>query len=252
MKPGQERAGLTGLLRSDEQCQSPTGFHQARGDGQDGFEALNRAQGHDIKGDPMQGFCAGGLYIDIRQCKGADHLTQKSRLLVIGLNQRQCSVRRPQFDGQSRKTCTGAHISESHSVTGGTGRATARKQVPCGEEGFAEVTGYDLSFIADCRQVDTRVPAEKYIDIRRYTIQVVGRQNSRFLTAPQHRFGMTMVCGCIRTEERLQQFGDAFNAHGISDCRMPMREKHHRSGRRTHQGPRSMCERRGLASAGPG
>jgi hypothetical protein len=40
--------------------------------------------------------------------------------------------------------------------------------VACGEEAFAEVAGDDLFFVADGGQVDAGVPAEKYIDVRRY------------------------------------------------------------------------------------
>jgi hypothetical protein len=64
-----------------------------------------------------------------------------------------------------------------------------------GEEGFAEVAGDDFFGIADGGEVNAGVPAEEYIDVRRYTVQLRRRQNSRFLTGPSARFGMTRVCG---------------------------------------------------------
>jgi hypothetical protein len=38
-----------------------------------------------------------------------------------------------------------------------------------GEEAFAEVAGDDILGVADGGQVDAGVPAEEYIDVRRYT-----------------------------------------------------------------------------------
>ena len=41
-----------------------------------------------------------------------------------------------------------------------------------GEEAFAEVAGHYLFPVANGGQVDARVPAEKYIDVRRYIMQL--------------------------------------------------------------------------------
>jgi hypothetical protein len=38
-----------------------------------------------------------------------------------------------------------------------------------GEQAFAEVAGDDILGVADGGQVDAGVPAEEYIDVRRYT-----------------------------------------------------------------------------------
>jgi hypothetical protein len=35
----------------------------------------------------------------------------------------------------------------------------------------------------------------EYIDVRRYTLELGGGQDSRFLTGPSAPFGMTRVCG---------------------------------------------------------
>ncbi len=56
-------------------------------------------------------------------------------------------------------------------------RGRAWEEVAGGEEGFAEVAGYDFFWIANGSQVDPGVPAEEYIDVRRYMLieVVVGR-----------------------------------------------------------------------------
>jgi hypothetical protein len=41
-----------------------------------------------------------------------------------------------------------------------------------GEEGLAEVAGDDVFGVADGGQVDAGVPAQKYIDVRRYMLQL--------------------------------------------------------------------------------
>jgi hypothetical protein len=89
-----------------------------------------------------------------------------------------------------------------------------------GEEAFAEVTSDDFFGIADCGEVDAGVPAEKYIDVRRYMLELRGRENSRFLTGPLARFGMTRVLGSGRVKEWFEQFGDAGIGHEVFDCRL--------------------------------
>jgi hypothetical protein len=49
-----------------------------------------------------------------------------------------------------------------------------------GEEGFAEVAGDDFFYVADSGEVDAGVPAEEYIDVRRYMLELGGREDSRF------------------------------------------------------------------------
>jgi hypothetical protein len=41
-----------------------------------------------------------------------------------------------------------------------------------GEEAFAEVAGDDVFWVADGGEVDAGVPAEKYIDVGRYIVQL--------------------------------------------------------------------------------
>ena len=83
-----------------------------------------------------------------------------------------------------------------------------------GEEAFAEVAGDDFFGVADGGEVDAGVPAEEYIDVRRYMMQLGGGQDSRPL-AGCRRFGMTMGCGVSgRADEGLEEFGNAGGVHG--------------------------------------
>jgi len=74
-----------------------------------------------------------------------------------------------------------------------------REQVAGSEEGFAKVAGDDLFGIADGSEIYARIPAEKYIDVRRYTMieSVIGR--------------WSLVVGL--GQERPEQFGDAGGIH---------------------------------------
>ena len=60
-----------------------------------------------------------------------------------------------------------------------------------GEKALAEMASDDVLGVADGGQIDAGVPAEEYIDVRRYTLQLRGGQDSRFLTESLTRFGMT-------------------------------------------------------------
>ena len=60
-----------------------------------------------------------------------------------------------------------------------------------GEEGFAEVAGDYFFWIPDGGEVDAGVPVEEYIDVRRYMLELGGREDSRFLA--MRPLGMTRV-----------------------------------------------------------
>jgi len=80
-----------------------------------------------------------------------------------------------------------------------------REEVAGGEEGFAEVAGDDFFWIADGGEIDAGVPAEEYIDICRYTIE---------LSLGEHRLLVAALSEMTRREEGLEQFGDAGGLHG--------------------------------------
>jgi hypothetical protein len=88
------------------------------------------------------------------------------------------------------------------------------EQVTGGEEALAEVTGDDFFRVTDGGEVDAGVPTKKYIDVRRYMMQLSGGQDSRPL-AGCRRFGRTTGCGVWgRADEGLEQLGNAGGVHG--------------------------------------
>jgi hypothetical protein len=72
-------------------------------------------------------------------------------------------------------------------------RVNIGEEVAGGEEGFAEVAGDYFFGIADGGEVDSRVPVEEYIDVRRYMLELSRREDSGFLTGPSAQFGMTRI-----------------------------------------------------------
>jgi len=76
------------------------------------------------------------------------------------------------------------------------------------------VAGYDFFWVADGCEVDAGVPAEEYIDVRRYVLELGRGEDSRFLAGPSARLGMTIVWDW--SQERFEQFGDAGGVHELS------------------------------------
>jgi len=62
-------------------------MHQAGGDGEDCVEPFDGSKGDDVGGGFGEGFGAGGNYIDVRQCKGADYFAEECSFLMIGFDQ---------------------------------------------------------------------------------------------------------------------------------------------------------------------
>jgi len=106
-----------------------------------------------------------------------------------------------------------------------------------GEEAFAEVAGDDGFGFADGGQVDAGIPAKKYIDVRRYILQLCWGQDGGSLSGFR-RLGMTGLCLCGTrisgdrdrpAEEGDQQVGDAGDVHGsriqIVDGRLQIWER---------------------------
>jgi len=170
------------LSGADQQSQAASGDDQAGGDGECATESLDSAEDDDVeRGVGGEGFGTAGEYIDVRQCKGTDKFTQEGGFLVVGLDQSERDVRGPELEGYAGEAGAGADVGD-----GGTGqifqhrghrgrRGNAGEQMAGGEEGFAEVAGDDFFRVADRGQVDAGIPAEEYIDIRRYVPQLSGR-----------------------------------------------------------------------------
>ena len=160
-----------------------SGADQGSSCGEDGFEAFYGSQGYYVVGRTGQSFGAGGLYIDVRQCKGAGDFAEEGGLLLVGLDQREGDVGRPELDGDAGESGAGAEVGyvKVFHRQGRRGRGGTGEQMSCREQAFAEVAGYDLFRVADCGQVDAGIPVHQYIDVHRYTMQLGWRQDSRFL-----------------------------------------------------------------------
>lgn len=167
--------GLGELGLAYQESQAAFGCDQAGGDRQDRFEALDCAEGDHVEGRAGQGFGAGGLYIDVRQCKGAGDLFQECGFFVVGFDEGKRDLRRPEFDGDAGESGAGAYVGHSDPTHHRGHRGTQRKEVAGGEEAFAEVAGDDFFFVADGGEIHAGIPALEYIDVRRYIREVVGR-----------------------------------------------------------------------------
>ncbi len=113
------------------------GSEEARGQGENLVELLDGTEGDDVGGTELtllmlgeHGFLllAGmtrvgktsqdgsrtlGYYIDLRQCKGADYLAEESGFLVIGFDERQVDLGRPDFYRKSGESSAGAEIDDA-------------------------------------------------------------------------------------------------------------------------------------------
>ena len=211
---GQGGAGGGLLSGAYEEGQAAGWSYQGCGCREGGFETFHGAQGYKVVaviygygfGD---GFGAGVLYIDVRQCKSAGDLFQECGLLVVGFDKGEGDLGRPELDGEAGEPGAGAEVGDFVNFQR-SGRGGDRwEQMPGCEQALAEVAGYDFFGIADGSEVDAGVPAEQYIDVRRYTLQLSGGQDSRFLVASL--LGMTR--GGAGREEWVEQFGDAGLVH---------------------------------------
>ena len=170
---------------------------------------LDGAEGDYVEG-LSDGFGASVLYIDVRQCKSAGDFAEEGGFLVIGFDESEGEVGGPEFYRNAGESGAGAEVGEAgegrlslvvgrvkifHHRGHRGHRVNTGEQVAGGEEGFAEVAGDYFFWVADGGEVDAGVPAEEYIDVRRYMLELCGGQDSRFLIGPLALFGMTRVWG---------------------------------------------------------
>jgi len=100
------------LRGTDEDGQAASGGEEAEGQRKSPVELFDSAEGHNV-GDPVgDNFGAFGDYIDVRQCKCADDFAEKSCLPVIGFDESQLNLGRPDFYGKTGKTGTGAEVED--------------------------------------------------------------------------------------------------------------------------------------------
>lgn len=120
------RLELGELSGADQHGEAPCIRYQGRGDREDGGEAFHGAQGDHVIRVCGQGLGASILYIDVGQCKSADHLTEEGGLLVVGFDERERDVGRPEFDGEAGESGTGAQVGNSRSLHHRGQRGTRR------------------------------------------------------------------------------------------------------------------------------
>ena len=89
------------LSLADEEGEATLGCDQARGDREGVLEAFDCAEGYYFGGRVLIVFGAAGEYIDVHQCKCSGDLAQEGCFLLVGLDQGQLDVGRPDFDGET-------------------------------------------------------------------------------------------------------------------------------------------------------
>jgi hypothetical protein len=107
----EELKGAVGLGLADEEGEAASGGEEAGGDGESGFEAFDSTQGDDcgLRGEVLG---AGGEYIDIRQCKGADGFAEEGGLFLVGFDEGGVEMRCPDLDRKARESGAGTEVDE--------------------------------------------------------------------------------------------------------------------------------------------
>ena len=163
------------LGRSYEEGEGSVGGQEGGGGGEDLFEAFDGAEGHEVGAREVwlggEGFGAGGDHIDVGKCKGAGHFAEEGGFPVIGFDEGEVEVGRPDFEREGGESGTGTDIEDfrwrpiDFNVRGelGSRRDEWRrgKKMASEEERFAEVAGHDFLFLADGGEVDAGVPTEQ-------------------------------------------------------------------------------------------
>ena len=92
--------GLVQLRGADQKSQAACGSCEATGDAEGVSEVFDGAEGdHIVSLRGGLGTCV--LYIDVRQCKRAHHFAEEGGFLVVGLDEGEGDVRRPELDRDS-------------------------------------------------------------------------------------------------------------------------------------------------------
>jgi len=117
MGVGEGGTGLGLLGRADQEGETSAWPHEGSSRGEDGFEALDGAQGYHVVARG-ESFGARVLYIDVRQCKSAGDFFEERGFLMIGLDQGEGDVRSPEFDGDAGESGAGAEVGDGGAVVG--------------------------------------------------------------------------------------------------------------------------------------
>src|ERR1039458_10300965 len=86
--------------------------------GEDCFEALDGAQVDCVEDVSGEGFSAGDLYIDVRQCKRARDFAEERCLLVVGLDQREGDVGGPELEREAGDSRARAYVCHAVNLRG--------------------------------------------------------------------------------------------------------------------------------------
>ena len=158
-----DRAGLILLGGADQEGEAAGRGKERGGDRKNRFETFDGAKRYYVEGAAGHGLGAGVLYIYVRQCKGAGYFAEEGGFFVVGLDEGDGKLRRPELDGKAGEAGAGAHIRQRlNGCCHGVHRRRHREQVAGGEKTLAKVAGDDVFGGADGCQVDAGVPAEEY------------------------------------------------------------------------------------------
>lgn len=108
-----ENLASEGLLAcTDQEGEVARGSYKGGSYWQDRFEALDGAEGDDLEGASGEGLGAHVLYIDVRQYKRAGDFAEEGRLFVVGFDQGEGDMGRPELDGEAGEAGTGTEIGQ--------------------------------------------------------------------------------------------------------------------------------------------
>jgi len=126
------------------------------------------------------------LYIDVRQCNGTRQFAEERGFLEVGLDEGEVDFWGPEFQRDARESGAGTDIGNVVALPGDgslvasstteivpsflvvKGTSVTWQEHAGSEEALAEMPGDDLFGIANGGEIDTLIPAQKYIDVCRY------------------------------------------------------------------------------------
>lgn len=144
---GCEARGLGG---GDQESQNSVGGQKRDGFGEDRFEPLHGAEGHDVSFGRVR---AGGDgvgpiddYIDARECKCSGYFVEEGSLFVIRFDHGQADGRSPDFQRDRGESSAGADVEDANVLAQSErGRGTLRgwEGIGCRGFGWEEVAGQE-------------------------------------------------------------------------------------------------------------
>lgn len=96
------------------------GTDEGGGGGEDFAKALHGTKRDYVEASRSKRFCAGGLYIDVRQCKSSSDFAEEGGLFVVRFDQGERDIGSPQLDGDARESGAGADVGQGEAAGGGS------------------------------------------------------------------------------------------------------------------------------------